>query len=98
VLIDALPLALAKEHVEKRAQRIASAYYRLGSIRDDIRQIEHRDIFRATVLFGTDRVEPTGRRAFAAEMVRRDSDETIDATQQVPPAFGEAVTAAIVPF
>jgi hypothetical protein len=95
VLIDALPLTLSTLQVEQRAQRIASAYYRLAQLKDDIRRVENRDVFRATVLFGAEAIEMTSRKGFAATMVERDSDEVVDPLRPVSPRFGEAVSSAL---
>jgi hypothetical protein len=88
VLLDAVPLDLRPvRRVEARAQRIASAYYRLGKSKADIARIDGRDLTRTTILFGMSvRVDAavSGKLDFARHMLQEESDVVVDADAPEP--------------
>jgi hypothetical protein len=98
MLIDSVPLDAQVSKVEQRAQRIASAFYRLGKIRGDVEQFERRSMHRTTVIFGEIReTTESGRIEYAKQMLSRESDEVVDATHPSQ-SFGELLREATVDF
>jgi len=98
VLIDSVPLDAQVGKVEQRAQKIASAFFRLGKIRADIQLFERRSLYRATVLFGeAPKDTESGRIEYARQMLARESEEVVDA-ENPSSHFGEILRQATMDF
>ena len=84
VLLEGLDLAkFPAAYAQQRAEQVAYNYYRLGKLRDELRQLATRQMHRAVLVFGEAMNEKT---EFAIELVKRDSDYVV-ATDRPPSTF-----------
>ena len=79
VLLDGLNLGASEAAARNRAQEIGYAYDAMQSVRKYLRDVESKELFRASVVFHGERMEQNPKLAYAVRNLRRDSDLVIDA-------------------